>query len=281
MTVGSLFSGIGGFDIGLERVGMTMRWQVENDPYCNRVLRKHWPNVVRYGDIKFIDWHTVERVDLVCGGFPCQPVSVAGKRKGRADERWLWPEFARCVGVLRPRYVLIENVSGLLVRGFADVLRDLAACGYSCEWDCVPASAVGAPHQRDRVWIVAYGIGEQLRDAGCRRILSEEGALQTDGEERERFWTHAGHGGEVMADADEPRLEGRSNGLGSEKDCACQRTPWACCRAHEDQRIARSGIRRVSHGVPHRVDRLRGLGNAVVPQVVEWIGKRILACASS
>lgn len=129
MNVGSLFSGIGGFDLGLERAGMTVKWQVENDPYCNRVLAKHWPDVTRYGDIKTIDWSEVEHVDLICGGFPCQPVSLAGKRQAQADERWLWPEFARAVCALRPRYVLVENVPGLLSKGLGDILGDLAALG--------------------------------------------------------------------------------------------------------------------------------------------------------
>src|SRR3990167_1196298 len=107
---------------------MQVKWQLEIDPYCLKVLEKHWPHVRRYTDIKTVDWSGVEPVDLVCGGFPCQPVSVAGKRKGTADDRWLWPEFVRCVSILRPRYVLIENVPGLLTandgRAFAEVLRD-------------------------------------------------------------------------------------------------------------------------------------------------------------
>ena len=235
MTVGSLFSGIGGFDLGLERAGMKVRWQVENDPYCNRVLRKHWPDVVRYGDIKLIDWHAVERVDLVCGGFPCQPVSVAGKRKGRDDERWLWPEFARCLGVLRPCYVLIENVSGLLVRGFADVLRDLAACGYDAEWDNLPAGAFGAHQLRYRIYVIASRSGTHCLRRGrewANRVRTHE-------------WT--------------------------EFERLVQYELSVCVPAGKSQRI--------SDGLSHRVDRLRGLGNAVVPQVVEWIGQRILVNA--
>jgi hypothetical protein len=110
VRVGSLFSGIGGLDLGLERAGMEVRWQVEIEPYCNKVLAKHWPNVKRYGDIKSIDWTEVEPVDLICGGFPCQPVSLAGKRLAQEDERWLWPEVDRCLRALRPRYALLENV---------------------------------------------------------------------------------------------------------------------------------------------------------------------------
>lgn len=225
MNVGSLFSGIGGIDLGLERAGMRVRWQVEIDDYCRRVLAKHWPDVPRYGDIRALDWSTVEPVDLVAGGFPCQPVSLAGKRLAQADARWLWPEVARCVRALRPRFVFLENVPGLLVRGMGDVLGDLAACGYMGEWDCLPASAFGAPHRRDRVWIVAYANGgRELQPQGC---ISNERERIGNGS----WWTP------------EP------------------------------------SIRRVDDGTPRRLDRIGRLGNAVVPQVVEWIGRRIMECA--
>lgn len=160
MTVGSLFAGIGGLDLGLERAGMKCRWQVEKDEYCIRVLAKHWPGVKRYGDITQVNGAELEPVDLICGGFPCQPVSVAGRRKRQLDERWLWPEFARIVRILRPRWILIKNVPGLLAgdwdelanpaddplwkSGMSDVLGELAASGYDAEWDCIPAAALGA-----------------------------------------------------------------------------------------------------------------------------------------
>lgn len=116
-TFGSLFAGIGGIDLGLERAGWTGRWQVEYEPFCQRVLAKHWPDVTRYGDIHDVDWSTVEPVDLVAGGFPCQPVSFAGRGEAQGDARWLWPEFLRCIRAVRPSYVLVENVPGLLPRG--------------------------------------------------------------------------------------------------------------------------------------------------------------------
>src|SRR5262245_30804281 len=125
-TFGSLFAGIGGLDLGLERAGWTVRWQVEIDPFCQRVLAKHWPAVPRYGDVTTLSLERVERVDLICGGFPCQPVSHAGERLAQDDPRWLWPAFARVVRALRPRLVLVENVTGLLSAGMGDVLRDLA-----------------------------------------------------------------------------------------------------------------------------------------------------------
>jgi len=157
MRFGSFFSGIEGIGLGLERAGMTCRWQVEIDPYCLAVLRKHWPDVPKYGDIRALTGDELEPVDLICGGFPCQPVSLAGRRRGAADERWLWPEFARLLRVLRPRFALLENVPGLLAGGgMAEVLGDLAALGFDAEWDCIPAAAVGAPHLRYRVFICAY-----------------------------------------------------------------------------------------------------------------------------
>lgn len=160
MTVGSIFSGIGGIELGLERVGMTIKWQVEIDEYCREILEKHWPGVKRYGNIKDIDWSGVERVDLICGGFPCPPVSTAGKRRGSNDERWMWPEFIRCLRTLKPRWVLVENVRGLLSvnngREFGEILRDLAESGYDAEWFLLGAKDVGAPHKRNRTFILAY-----------------------------------------------------------------------------------------------------------------------------
>lgn len=159
MKFGSLFSGIGGLDLGLERAGLTCAWQVEINDYCRQVLAKHWPAVTRYGDVSEIEWADVESVEVVCGGFPCQPVSRSGLRQAQDDERWLWPEFFRCVRHLRPRYVIVENVPGLLDRGLTDVLSDLASIGYDAEWDCLPAAAFGLAHIRFRLFLVAYPAG--------------------------------------------------------------------------------------------------------------------------
>jgi len=163
ITFGSLFSGIGGIDLGLERAGMHCEWQVEKDEYCTKVLAKHWPNVTRYGDIRAIDTSTLTRVDLIAGGFPCQPHSLAGQRKASADERNLWPEFARIIRELRTKWVLVENVVGLLSSEggnfFGSVLRDLATCGYDAEWFVLSAAQFGAPHLRERAFIVAHAPG--------------------------------------------------------------------------------------------------------------------------
>jgi DNA (cytosine-5)-methyltransferase 1 len=315
MRFGSLFSGIGGFDLGLERAGWECAFQVEIDPFCRRVLARHWPAVARYGDIRALDLDRLERVELVCGGFPCQPVSLAGKGLAQRDARWLWPEFARVIRALRPRYILVENVPGLLGRGFGDVVGDLAACGYDAEWDCIPASALGAPHRRDRVWLVAYACGSG-RQQESRGPYGDEGAHargtavhdhkpQRDGEsgqpstvaDAERAEWRAlpkgrhvayGHdpgrqeapggtraGGEVAA-AELTGPQGRTGG----RESGAGWTPsiFACLpEGFRGQWELEPDVGRVAHGVPARVDRLRGLGNAIVPQIAQWIGERLLA----
>src|SRR5262245_50285026 len=129
-TLGSIFAGIGGFDLGFQRAGFEIGWQIERDPYCRRVLRTHWPTVRRHVDVRLLTGAELTPVDVIAGGFPCQPVSLAGRQRGAADERWLWPEFARIIRAVRPRFVVVENVPGLLTHGMGDVLGDLAACGY-------------------------------------------------------------------------------------------------------------------------------------------------------
>lgn len=173
MNVGSLFSGIGGIELGLERAGHRTLWQVESDDFCRRVLARHWPDVPRYGDVRSVDPRRLARPEIVCGGFPCQDLSPVGRRAGLAGVKsGLWSEFARIVRHLRPDYVLVENVPGLLVRGLDRVLGDLADVGYDAEWDCLPARAFGAPHLRARIWLLAYprsgrhGLSEQTVFAG-------------------------------------------------------------------------------------------------------------------
>ena len=162
LTVGSLFAGIGGFDSGFTRAGFQISWQCELDPFCRAVLEKHWPGVTRYPDVR--ELRHPPAVDVLCGGFPCQDISAAGKRVGIDGERsGLWFHYARVIGELRPRYVVVENVADLLIRGMGRVLGDLAALGYDAEWSVVSACAVGAPHTRERVFIVAYPASE------CRR----------------------------------------------------------------------------------------------------------------
>lgn len=173
LTFGSLFAGCGGLDLGLERAGLVCQWQVEINPFARAVLAKHWPNVPRYDDVRTVGARNLERVDLVCGGFPCQDISFAGGGAGLDGERsGLFFELARVVGELGPRFVLLENVAALAVRGLDSVLGTLADLGFDAEWSDLSACAVGLPHMRRRLFIVAYAHGEHgrpgLRDSVAR-----------------------------------------------------------------------------------------------------------------
>jgi DNA-cytosine methyltransferase len=157
LTFGSLFAGIGGFDLGLEACGMQCKWQVEIDPFATAVLEKHWPYVERWRDIRDFNPNKSLFVDVICGGFPCQDISLAGTGAGLDGKRsGLWSEYFRVVSKLRPKYVIVENVSALLRRGVDRVLGDLASIGYGAEWQTLYASDFGLPHRRERVFIVAY-----------------------------------------------------------------------------------------------------------------------------
>jgi len=266
LTVGSLFSGIGGLDLGLERAGHRVIWHSEIDNYACRVLKKHWPHVPNIGDVKQVNWSEVPNVDIIAGGYPCQPFSQAGKRKGKEDPRHLWPYVLDAIRAIRPRYALMENVRGHLTLGFGDVLADLASCGYSAEWQIIPASSVGAPHRRDRLFFVAYPDGERSHrteidadETGKPSLSNTPGcgetvAYSSGGDERisESYGVE-----EVFGETAE------SGERGSD------------CRAGEHRWETEPDVGRVAHGVPARVDRLRGLGNAVVPQVAEFVGRMI------
>lgn len=154
MRFGSLYTGIGGWDLGLERAGMTCAWQCENEPYRRVMLREHWPHVPLHDDARDLP-ASLAPVEVIAAGFPCQPVSGAGRRWGPADSRWEWPHVVNAIRRLEPRVVLLENVLGLRAY-LGHVCGDLAALGYDAEWDCVPCAALGAPHLRDRLWMVAY-----------------------------------------------------------------------------------------------------------------------------
>jgi DNA (cytosine-5)-methyltransferase 1 len=313
MRFGSLFSGIGGIDLGLERAGMQAVWQSEIDPYCSRVLAKHWPDVPNLGDITTIDWSSVEPVDLICGGYPCQPFSLAGARNGTADPRHLWPYFADAIRHLRPRWALLENVPGHLSLGFGRVHADLAALGYDTDWDCIPAAAVGAPHLRYRIFVVAHTSSPE-RGRGTQRGQSRNGepgvhgaegtAAHTDGQSQPGHpvdaFTRPGlmvpdpHGDRVRQQpVGLTRGRGPSVAVDDREEMAdassiAEREPPNEAHTLTDQRNARPiagggdwwavepDVGRVANGIPARMDRLRALGNAVVPQVAEHIGRLIL-----
>ena len=199
--IGSLFSGIGGLELGLERAGLgPVAWQVELSDYCRSILARHWPDAERFADVRTVGADQLRLVDVVCGGFPCQDISSAGRRAGIDGEKsGLWSEYARIVETLRPPLVVIENVAALRSRGLGRVLRDLAARGYDAEWDCVPAAAVGAPHLRDRLFVVAYAHGDALR------LLAER--LESQSAERRHAEPLHDGGARPLADAASERRE--------------------------------------------------------------------------
>lgn len=274
MHVLDLFSGIGGFSLGLERAGMKTISFCEIDPFCRRVLAKHWPGVPCYHDVRELSAQHLTAdgigdIDLICGGFPCQDISIAGDGAGLAGQRsGLWSEFARLIGEVQPRYAIVENVSALLHRGLGDVLGDLAALGYNAEWDCIPASALGAQHDRERIWIVAYPDGS--------RELQPEG-----GQQKQRGW--AGDFLETSPDADQPRLSWRlqAGTHGPDAGAILQRLRSAIRTAapiSRDYWNHKPVLGRGLHGIPHRVDRVGALGNSLVPQIPELIGRAIMEC---
>jgi len=256
LTVGSLFSGIGGFDLGLERAGMKVIWQSEIDTFASRVLKKHWPNVPNLGDITKVDWTNIERPDVICGGYPCQPFSTAGKRGGANDPRHLWPAMHNAIRVLRPRYALMENVRGHLSLGFNRVLGDLAEIGYDAEWQVIPAAAVGAPHKRDRVFIVAYpnnaGMGTQRREVQRQK---------SSGQQKRQVVARYVFGRRGVANQGRQRHDQRERQKTNDFGQWWEVEP---------------SVGRVADGVSDRVDRLKGLGNAIVPQVAEFVGALVV-----
>ena len=274
LRVLDLFSGIGGFSFGLERTGgfRTVAF-CEIDPFCRRVLAKHWPDVPIYEDVRTLDAAALQRdgiaVDVICGGFPCQDVSSAGLRAGLEGARsGLWREYARLIGELRPRFVIVENVADLLCRGFGTVLGDLAAIGYDAEWHCIPACAVGADHIRDRVWIIAYPNSARAEEPQQRRRKQRPQKVGADASEDH-------------AHADGARLSRRMP-AGALRTDARAISPWlglALSSAPAFPRIDGAGppvLGRGENGIPNRLDRVHAIGNAVVPQIPELIGRAIL-----
>ncbi len=319
MNVGSLFAGIGGFELGLERAGFEIAWQVELDPYCRAVLEERFPAARRFEDVRTVGAETLDPVDLICGGFPCQDLSFAGKGAGLAGSRsGLWSEFARLVRELRPGYVLVENVPGLLTgKGkrwdrapVGRVLGDLAEMGYDAEWACLSAGEFGAPHLRKRVWIVAYpgspgsGVekhrgrrpGRQPADPPEPALLRQEDgqgrperprpdradvadpswdaearAASMSGAERQRARSRGAEGRARAV----PDAAGRGS-LPRRPQCGAEAGPATGPGGGGGHWAVEPDVGRVAHGVPDRVDRLAALGNALVPQIAEWIGRRIL-----
>jgi DNA (cytosine-5)-methyltransferase 1 len=251
VNVLSLFAGIGGIELGLERAGMTTVGQVELDPFCRRVLAHHWPEVPRHDDVRtFATWWDSEprpRVHVAAGGFPCQPFSLAGKQLGITDERWMWPAMADVVRHVRPDYVFVENVGDLVRDGdaFGWVLGDLATCGFDAEWAVLSAPQFGAPQaKRERVYLVAHPKG----------VDGESRALVGTGRERQSQLAAGGLSGLPVAARGKAARE------------------WL-------EREPR--VDRLVDGVPNQVGQLAAYGNAVIPAAAEHIGRLIVEDAQA
>ncbi len=249
MTFGSLFAGVAGFDYGLEMAGMKCVWQVEIDEWRRRLLATRFPTAKQHDDVTTFTGEGFERPDVICGGFPCQDISRCGKGAGIGGSRsGLWAEYARIIRTIRPRFVIVENVTALLVpergRGavapMGRVLGDLAACGYDAEWDCLPASAFGAYHERDRVFIVAY-------------------PARVDGQSHDLL--------EACGEWRTPLQSGRLSRMAVATDC----------RKRPDKRLRHEPrLDRLVRRFPQALDRLSGIGDSVYPAVAEWIGRRLM-----
>ena len=274
MKVLDLFSGIGGFSLGLEWAGMSTVAMCEKDPYCRKILAKHWPDLTIHEDIRNLDGKKyTNAIDLVAGGFPCQPFSVAGKRKGADDDRHLWPEMLRVIKEAKPRWVIGENVFGFINMALDDVQADLEREHYEVRKFVLPAVAVDARHRRDRIILIAYSNSPAVWNLPERQEIGRDN-LQTS---RQAITPHDGPS-QSMAYSQSKRME-RDWSFGvEESQPSCSQRLSGRDSSGGGPRIwqAEPGVGRVANGVSHRVDRLRGLGNAVVPQLIQAIGELVL-----
>ena len=295
IKIGSLFSGIGGFELGLERaiLGAETIWQVEQNTFCQKVLAKHWPDAKIYNDVRNITKDNVEPIDILCGGFPCQDISLAGKGKGLHGEKsGLWWEMLRIISELRPSIVVMENVAAVLIRGGCEVIGSLAEIGYCTEWTVISAREMGAPHLRRRWFLVGYTIntynGSKTTKVQAGR--SQHVVCNTRG------WcdvTNSNSKSKSDSSYDEKTLEGNaanSNSQSSKKQsgntirveqehqlkCTSSQSNRTYERNYWQRHAPQSPVCRVDDGIPNRVDRLRALGNAIVPQCSEWVGQQIV-----
>lgn len=290
MKVLDLFSGIGGFSLGLERAGMHTAAFCEYDENARKVLQKNWPDVPIFDDVRHLTKEQlhdngIQDIGLICGGYPCQPFSVAGQRRGSEDDRHLWPEMFRLVKELRPTWVIGENVAGHITMGLDQVLTDLEGEGYSTRAFVIPACAVDAPHRRDRIWVIAHsnGQGEPTGSVdegqGCGELVEDtisgsrrDSSSSVGGKDNTAQWTQdSDPATRSSADVDNTdsaqcKRNGSAIGIQSEYTDSSSPSRWE----------PESGVGRMADGIPNRSHRLKQLGNAVVPQVVQVIGEMIL-----
>ena len=279
-----LFSGIGGFSLALERVGFKTIGFCEIDPYCRLLLQKHWKGVTIHNDIKKLEAKDIsEPVDILTGGFPCQPYSVAGKQKGTDDNRYLWPDMFRIIKEVKPTFVIAENVRGIIniQNGmvFETVCSDLEAEGFEVQSFIIPAAGVGAPHKRERVWIVGYSKHNGSLTSKIERRNTETSTRTQEGTNTtlEPKGTSGSRNNVTMENTRRKLYErpsvGEKNEDETRKEITDQHqrsssTSWGSWQSEPN-------VGRVANGVPQRAHRLRGLGNAIVPQIAEEIGKAI------
>ena len=293
LTVLDLFSGIGGFSLGLERSGFETIAFCEIEPFCRKVLGNHWPHVpiaqdirsLRYQEGGLYDAKRViyeGRIDLICGGFPCQPFSVAGRKKGTEDHRDLWPEMFRIIQQAQPSWVIGENVANFTNLAFTRSKTDLEREGYTVQPFIIPACAVGAPHRRDRIWIIAHADGKRCASGSDhrqeRRILYDQhGHAEEDQRSGNIGQRWAGSAGAVTADHGRKRIQGsKPQSLSGQQAFSWCKDVRRTADYFNRPDIPEPLICGDSDGFSSRVDRIRALGNAVVPQIPEAIGHAII-----
>ena len=289
-----LFSGIGGFALAARWAGLETIQFVEIDPFAQRVLRKNFPDVPIHTDIRDFDATQFQRSFLLTGGYPCQPFSQAGKRGGEGDDRHLWPEMLRVIRECRPTWVLAENVAGHITMGLDTVLVDLESEDYSTRTFVIPACATDAPHRRDRVWIVGYANGKSINSSINGSI--EKGSKKITSKRSIHF--RNSDGGKNVADSKCFGFKGRKpegqsrykkgilardcEALAYSNSTGCKEQ-WRTISDGEEQLASECrgrwkpepSVGRVAHGIQSRVDRLRGLGNSIVPRVAYEIIRAI------
>jgi len=275
LRVLDLFSGLGGFSLGLERAGMETIAFCEHDDFCKKILKKHWPTKLIFDDINDLSFdselgllkcknqsYQYPRIDVLCGGFPCQDISIAGKKEGLDGKKsGLWSQYKRLIKEIKPKYAIIENVSNLRAKGLSEILKDLWEIGYDCEWHIIPASAVGAFHFRERIWIIAYA--KKHREETCiksTRLFGPNWFAKTSNSNDLRRWSS----------------------FASEEKSSWW---WPKATAHFSREFKKireiePTICRGNDGISRGLDKVRRkrievLGNALVPQIVELIGKQI------
>lgn len=279
IKIGSLFSGIGGFELGLERAIPDSKtiWQVEQDRYCQKVLKKHWPDAKIYNDVRDITAEKVEPVDLICGGFPCQDISVAGKGEGLDGKKsGLWWEMHRIIRSLRPRVVVLENVAAITIRGGLSVIGSLTEIGYVCEWSIISARERGASHLRERWFCVAYSSSERcLERQGLEKKIQQtrHKGLQREESKKSNLSESIYSSNNVAYPNNRPKSEEIQSGR--KEYAMCNNGTSTNSHSYWKRHEAPSPICRVDDGIPNRVDRIRALGNAIVPQCSEYVGRLI------